>query len=270
MNDLEINLDEVFKDNPELLALYKKAEQTESIKKSVAQCAQVASGTEALPVESQNISLYKRRDDEAEETPQRAKKEHREEERELAPPTLAHRIQSQVVNVVFYLFIIVMIAGATMFALSGDTQKTIFGYRFYNVLTPSMRPAFDPGDMIFVKYTNADELKVGDVVTFTPSKTSTVYLTHRIVEIREDENSGTPYIVTRGDANNANDPPVSAATVVGVYQFRIPKAGNIITFVRENFIVLAIVIVALFALIVLLKSYFAIQESEKRQAGDEA
>ncbi|MCL2517177.1 MAG: hypothetical protein FWF15_01315 [Oscillospiraceae bacterium] len=38
-------------------------------------------------------------------------------------------------TVFFYIIIVAMIAGSTLFALSGNENKSIFGYRFYTVLS---------------------------------------------------------------------------------------------------------------------------------------
>lgn len=160
-------------------------------------------------------------------------------------------------NFLVYGFCLILIIGSAMFALNNDTGKSLFGYRFYSVLTVSMRPEFDAGDMIFIKLCEPEDIQAGDVVTFVPSRKSTAYLTHRVTKIISDENGVPQQIITKGDNNNAEDPPVSVKAVVGIYLFHIPGAGNIIQFISENLILMGICIVSSFVLLVFLRSYFA-------------
>lgn len=69
-------------------------------------------------------------------------------------------------DILFYIAILAMIAGSTMSAFSNNASKSISSYRFYTVLSDSMRPTFSKGDMIIVKLT--DDVKEGDIITFNP------------------------------------------------------------------------------------------------------
>lgn len=118
------------------------------------------------------------------------------------PSKKTKRIVKIATDVIFYLVIIVVLAGSVIFASSKSPDKSIFGYRFYEVLTPSMSPAYDPGDLIIVKLTNPEEIQVDDVMTFSPGKDGTSYLTHRVIEkIENYEDTGRPAFRTKGDAN---------------------------------------------------------------------
>lgn len=90
------------------------------------------------------------------------------------------------------------------------------------VLTGSMEPCIEPGDLVIIDKTAHDSLAVGDVIQF---KRDGVTVLHRIVGITQSEKGQTAF-VTKGDANNAPDSqPVSADDVIGRYLFRIPKIG---------------------------------------------
>ena len=92
------------------------------------------------------------------------------------------------------------------------------------VLTGSMEPCIESGDLVIIDKTAQDSLAVGDVIQFQ-RKGATVL--HRIVGITQLENGQTAF-VTKGDANNAPDSqPVSADEVTGRCLFRIPKIGYI-------------------------------------------
>ena len=58
-----------------------------------------------------------------------------------------------------------------------------FGYRPLIVTSGSMRPSIEPGAVILVKLVDLDELKVGDVITFSRGG---AYTTHQIVALKTD------------------------------------------------------------------------------------
>ena len=113
---------------------------------------------------------------------------------------------------------------------SPDKVPDFFGYKPFIVLSGSMEPSIMTGDMVFVKETDPDSLKVGDVIAY---KSGSAVVTHRIVEVKS-ENGETRY-VTQGDANNAADQGmVKPADVEGIYQRRIAGAGNLAMFMQTT------------------------------------
>lgn len=89
------------------------------------------------------------------------------------------------------------------------------------IISGSMRPAIEVGDMIILKKIKPEEVKVGDVIQFWRDEKTQV--THRVLEVVKD--SSTPYFITKGDANNVVDNPVPFQNVRGKVVARIPKAG---------------------------------------------
>ncbi|MBQ5447149.1 MAG: S26 family signal peptidase, partial [Lachnospiraceae bacterium] len=61
------------------------------------------------------------------------------------------------------MFCITILGVAIIFANSKSTNKSLFGYRYYTILTESMSPKLQVGDIIFVKIVDADEINVGDI-----------------------------------------------------------------------------------------------------------
>jgi len=178
------------------------------------------------------------------------------------PPPKAIGLILNILTICFTLF---LVAGSTIFAFSNSETKSLFGYRFYNVLTPSMEPAFRPGDMIFVRLVNdPSQVRVNDIVTFSPSINSDAFLTHRVTELLPGGENQPARMVTKGDANNAADPPVSLNAVIGVHRFTIPYFGNIIDMMRTNLVMVIVCFAAIFLLITVLRAYFAAKKQDKK------
>ena len=123
------------------------------------------------------------------------------------------------------------------------------GYCPLIVLTGSMEPMIQSGDLIIVKQVNTTDLEKGDVIAFyDPESNSNSILTHRIAEVINED--GVIYYRTKGDANNTEDSkPVLADKVVGIYKLKIPNAGDVAMFMQTTPGLIVCVILPLILLI---------------------
>jgi signal peptidase len=117
----------------------------------------------------------------------------------------------------------------------------------YVVLSDSMSPSIEAGDVVVVRSAPADAIDENDVITFTdadnPDTTErTDRITHRVVEVRQGDDG--PLFVTKGDANEDRDPqPVPPERVVGVVWFHIPLVGYLVSFTQSSYGLVAFVVV---------------------------
>ena len=105
----------------------------------------------------------------------------------------------------------------------------MIGYECYNVISPSMTPVYDVGDLIYVKEVDPYTIQPGDVITFIVNE-DLVIGTHRVVRVDTEKKC----FYTKGDANEIEDAePVHFNNVIGVPQFSIPKLGYVSDFVQN-------------------------------------
>ncbi len=120
-------------------------------------------------------------------------------------------------------------------AENGSKVVSIAGYSIMSVLTGSMEPNYNVGDIVIIKKTDADELKVKDVITFYSSDPDFegAIVTHRINDIINE--NGQLKFETKGDNNEIVDTEnVSEDKVIGKVQGRIPYVGKAATFMQTN------------------------------------
>jgi len=167
-------------------------------------------------------------------------------------------------TVFVYLLAAAILIGAILFAFSASPDKSLFGYRYYTVLTPSMTPTYKVGDMIFVKITDASEINVGDVITFNPSQNSDAYLTHRVTEKLENfEGTSETCFRTKGDANDVGDSfLIDGSRVIGKVTFGIPGLGYVVRFIQLRWYLIVLIAIMIGALFLLLKRYFLIGKGD--------
>ena len=130
--------------------------------------------------------------------------------------------QSRVKSVRRVIFILIALSIAVVPAIL--TSK--FGYGFSPILTGSMVPAAQPGDVFVTRLAPASTLQVGDVIAINNQVTGTYY-SHRIVDIRDF--NGALRVMTKGDANDAADRDpfiVSRTALVSKAIATVPYVGR--------------------------------------------
>jgi signal peptidase I len=95
------------------------------------------------------------------------------------------------------------------------------------VLTGSMVPTYNPGDVVVVRgvHDAEREVEIGDVVSFQPLPNDPTLITHRVVAT-SFTSEGTRFI-TRGDANSADDEPLIPEQIKGEVVYGIPWVGHV-------------------------------------------
>ena len=84
------------------------------------------------------------------------------------------------------------------------------------VLSGSMRPGMQPGDVVLTQRVPISDLHVRDVVVFHPPNEAKRQTVHRIVKLAVK--NGTTSITTWGDANQVVDPVVSSLSGTTAYR----------------------------------------------------
>lgn len=140
------------------------------------------------------------------------------EQAEEAKQTKKSRRVAGVVSTVF----VVLVVGLAVLMLG----VRVVGLQPYAVLSGSMEPQIPVGALLYVKPCGADDVAVGDVITFVLNE-DLMTATHRVVAI--DAEAGT--FTTKGDANETEDgAPVSFQNLIGKPLFAIPLVGYLSAF----------------------------------------
>lgn len=184
---------------------------------------------------------------------------------------VAAKVFSILFSIFVYLLAAAILVGAILFSFSTSPDKSIFGFRYYTVLTGSMEPTYKVGDMIFVQLKGAEDINVGDVITFNPSQDSDAYLTHRVTEKYENyQNTGVTCFRTRGDNNSAEDSfLIESDRVIGTVNFGIPALGYIVRFVQLRWYIVVPIAVMIPVFFYLLKRYFMLGKDDEDDEEDE-
>ena len=149
----------------------------------------------------------------------------------------AHKILTIAGTVLCIILIPILLINITLIVksyINKDEVPSIGGTFPLIVLTDSMYPEIESGDLIICRTAEAEDIKVNDVISFfDPAGNGTSIVTHRVIEIVKED--GMILFRTRGDNNNIEDKElVPTENLVGVYKMRIAGAGHIAMFMQST------------------------------------
>ena len=109
----------------------------------------------------------------------------------------------------------------------------VLDYRTMTMLTASMAPEIEPGDVTIATPVSVSDVTEDMVITYHMPVGDHSLVTHRVVSV-ERAGDGTVAVQTKGDANEAIDPWTAGLEGDTVYQVRavIPEVGHLIQLLR--------------------------------------
>lgn len=113
-----------------------------------------------------------------------------------------------------------------------------FGIKTYVIISGSMEPNLQIGDIVIVKKIEQEELKSGDVISYRQGQS---VITHRIAEVIEKD--GKVQYKTKGDNNNVEDSgSISYEMIEGKVVKHISKLGNIAIILQDKGTIIFIIL----------------------------
>ena len=102
-----------------------------------------------------------------------------------------------------------------------DNKLSFFNYRMFTVVSQSMKPKYDIGDVLVSKEVKPSEVKEGDVISYLGSygDFNGKVITHRVVDV-EKRADGKYYYRAKGDANIVEDPIVVEDQLYGIVVYK--------------------------------------------------
>lgn len=127
-----------------------------------------------------------------------------------------------------------LFAFTTLATKDSSHVASLAGYTPLSVVSDSMAPTFNAGDLIIIRSCDPATLQEGDIITFhTIINNEFALNTHRIAEI--DDQGGARSYVTKGDNNEIADVHmITDGDIVGKFVTRLPKFGRVVEFLSSS------------------------------------
>lgn len=106
--------------------------------------------------------------------------------------------------------IVVIILGAVIIQRVSNNKINFLGYGIYTIISDSMKPEYEIGDMFLAKEVSKDDIKIGDDLVYIGEKDTykDKVITHRVTRIDGQ-------IHTQGLNNSMEDPAIEYDQVYG-------------------------------------------------------
>lgn len=146
--------------------------------------------------------------------------------------SVARRLVGILTSLLLVASVVLSLAGFLFLAVGPH----VLGYRTATMLTGSMSPGIEPGDVVVSVPKPTADVQVGDVITYSIPVEDHRVETHRITEVTRKHGAVT--IRTKGDANNGGDPWQATLKGDTVWELKavVPELGHAIIALRSPWV----------------------------------
>lgn len=165
----------------------------------------------------------------------------------------AKKIMKIVLKILYQIFIIICLLLAVIIVLQKvtDSNRTILGYRIFRVITGSMEPEYDIGQVVICKETDPNDIKVGDDIVYLGKygEYNGKIIMHEVIGIDRDENNNLNFHAKGLHSSSVEDPQIKASQIYGVVKFKsgiLTVLYRLATSIYSAFIIITILVLNVF------------------------
>ena len=156
-------------------------------------------------------------------------------------------------KILYQLAVIMLLIMTIIIVLQKVTSnnRTIFGYRIFRVITGSMEPEYDIGQVVICKETNPEQIKIGDDIVYLGKNGdyNGKIIMHEIIGIDKDENNNLNFHAKGLHTASVEDPLIKPNQIYGVVKFKsglLTIVYNLATSIYSSFIIVTLLVLNVF------------------------
>ena len=165
---------------------------------------------------------------------------------------IAKKIGKILLKIIYQLLIIMCLILTIIIVLQKVTNsnRTIFGYRIFRVITGSMEPEYDIGQVVICKEVEPQNIKIGDDIVYlgTFGEYNGKIIMHEVTGIDRDENNNLNFHAKGLHNASVEDPQIKANQIYGVVKFKsgiLTILYNLATSIYSSFIIVTLLVLKL-------------------------
>ena len=175
------------------------------------------------------------------------------------------KIVKGIVNVILTVLIISFLLVVCLQRFTNN-KISFFNYRIFTVVTGSMEPKYNIGDILIAKETKPSEIKVGDAISYLARSNEIKghVVTHEVVDITKDEN-GRYLFHSKGLVNLIEDPVVHEEQLYGVVVYKTKLLSFVKKIVSTDIGMILFIVIPILYIIISEMISFLMEKEEKRK-----
>ena len=143
--------------------------------------------------------------------------------------------------VIFCLILSVVI----VFQKITDSNRSVAGYRLFRVITGSMEPEYNVGEVVISKEVDPNTIKIGDDIVYMGQygEYTGKIIMHSVIAIDKDNNGNLTFHAKGLHSSSVEDPRVSANQIYGVVKYKsdlLTRLYKLATNIYSVFIIISI------------------------------
>lgn len=178
-------------------------------------------------------------------------------------------------NILYYLLVVVilMILAVVLIQRISNNNLSLAGIKIFNIVTESMVPKYEVGDILISKTVDPSQVKVGDDLVYLGQEGSFAdkIVTHQVIAIDKTE-TGEYEFHTKGIANEQEDPIVSQSQIYGIIIYKTHILSLISKIINNiyGFYFLIFLPLTLLIIIKIIKVYNEYKQDKEEQAEEKS
>ena len=156
-------------------------------------------------------------------------------------------------KILYQILVVVCLVVAAVIILQKvtDSNRSIAGYRIFRVITGSMEPEYDVGEVVISKEVNPNSIKVGDDIVYlgTYGEYNGKIIMHSVIAIDTDKNGNLNFHAKGLHSSSVEDPQIKANQIYGVVKFKseiLTVLYKLATNIYSLFVIISVLVLNVF------------------------
>lgn len=132
-----------------------------------------------------------------------------------------------------------------------DSNRSIAGYRIFRVITGSMEPEYEVGEVVISKEVDPKSIKIGDDIVYLGAygEYNGKIIMHNVIAIDKDENGNLNFHAKGLHSSSVEDPQIKENQIYGVVKYTSPVLTllyKLATNIYSVFVIISILVLNVF------------------------
>ena len=160
------------------------------------------------------------------------------------------KITLKILYEIFIVFCILLVSIVVIQKFS-DNNRAILGYRIFRVVTGSMEPEYDIGEVVICKEISPENIKMGDDIVYLGKYGDYAgkVIMHSVIKIDKDDNNNLNFHAKGLHSSSMEDPQIKAEQIYGIVKYKSPILSwlyKLATSLYTSFIIIIVLVLNVF------------------------